>query len=333
MQPLRVAFIGGHGHSYLRGALRDPAFQVEAVAVVGDRIEPEAARRRFAEELGGRATWFDDPAAMYAAFRPSVVNIGSYYGRHGPLVVEAVERGVPVVVDKPAVATWEDLDALRRAVDRAGVAVVTEFDMRTRAAFRAARDAVRRGELGKVVLATAQKSYRFGSRPEFYKRREDYGSTMLWIASHGIDSIPFVTGQRFTAVMGVHGNVAKPAYETMEDHCVAVFILDRGATGVVHADFSRPQAAPTHGDDRLRVAGDRGVLEIRDNRCLLITHDNPERDITDDAQAEPPHAAMLRAALAGETQLYGTAHTLEISAALLAARDAADRRELVQIAY
>ena len=48
------------------------------------------------------------------------------------------------------------------------------------------------------------------------------------------------------------------------DDTVSLFEFAGGATGIVHADFLRPAKAPTHGDDRLRVVGGTGTIEVRD---------------------------------------------------------------------
>ena len=337
----RIGFIGGHGHHYLSGAIADGA---EAAWCPG-YDDADAARSRAQHH---NAAWFDDAAAMYDRFRPDVVNVGTMYAHQLPFVVEAVRRGVPVVCDKPVAATWDGLAELEEAagvnpsarsptppadgLTSAAPPIITEFDFRSRATFRAARAAVERGDVGKPILATAQKSYRFGdARPAFYKHREDYGSTMLWIASHGLDAVRYVTGLPIRACFGLHGNLSRPDYGSFEDHCVATLRLEGGATAVVHADYLRPAAAPTHGDDRLRVAGSAGVLEIRDRRCLLITADAGPRDITDTADDSPPHAAMLRAALEGDTTHYSTAATLELARVLLTCRDAADKQRWMKV--
>ena len=38
----------------------------------------------------------------------------------------------------------------------------------------------------------------------------------------------------------------------------------------VNADYFRPLSAPTHDDDRLRIAGSEGVVEYREGKVLLI---------------------------------------------------------------
>ena len=324
---MRLAFVGGYGHFYLSAATGSAG----AVAVASDGVDTEAARKRHASLLDAGAAWYDSPVELFDAFGPDIVNVGAVYAHNGSVAVEALRRGVRVVSDKPIAADWPTLSAIREAAGEDGVAL-TEFDFRSKATFRAAAEAVKAGEIGDVVLATAQKSYKFGTRPDFYRRREDYGSTILWIASHGIDGVRFVTGQRLVSVTGRHGNVSQPTYgDSFEDHCVTTFALEGGASAVVHADLCRPKAAASHGDDRLRVVGSRGVVEVRDDRCVLTTHDQPETDITDRVGATPLHEALLAAASDGDTTWYSTNETLKTAAVLLAARDAADTGQSVPI--
>jgi predicted dehydrogenase len=323
-RPLRLAFVGGHGHHYLRHLLRDSSITIEAVAVASDGHDVEATRHRFRDQIAV-GTWYDDVETMLDDFRPTVVNVGGVYARNARAIIAALRRHVPVIADKPIAGTWEELSAIRDAAAASNAPLITEFDMRCRPCFRAAADAVAHGDLGKVALASAQKSYRFGERrPDFYRRREDYGSTLLWIGSHAIDAIRFATATPFEHVTGLHGNVTRPDYAPMEDHAVALFSLVGGAAAIVHADYLRPDAAATHGDDRLRIAGSRGVVELRDNRCWLTTHDQPEREITERFAPLSPARAMLAAAIAGDDALFSTAHSLELATILLTARDAAD---------
>jgi predicted dehydrogenase len=319
-RPLRLAFVGGFGHHYLRAALDDPSLNIEAVAACPGHGDGDATRQRFKD-----AAWFDALDALLDQFKPHVINLGTMYGRQGPLIAEALRAGVPVVADKPIAGTWDDLAAIEAAAKQRGAAVITEFDFRARPCFVAAAKAVRDGKIGTVALASAQKSYRFGNRPEFYKHRADYGSTLLWIASHGIDALRFVTDLPFTAVTAQHANVTRPDYGEMEDHCAALYTLGGHATGLVHGDLLRPAAAPTHGDDRLRVVGSIGQLEVRDNRCTLITHDQGPQDITDTASPRPLHVELLDAALSQTDAPFSTAHSLELARILLTTRDAADQ--------
>ena len=136
---------------------------------------------------------------------------------------------------------------------------------------------------------SAQKSYRYGSRPSWYADRDIYGGTLLWVASHGIDAIRYVSGLELTHVTGHHGNLSHPELGSFEDHVSVLYQAKDGATALAHADFSRPKEAATHGDDRIRVAGSEGVVELRSARTYLTTNTAPEKDITDTMPALKPH--------------------------------------------
>jgi predicted dehydrogenase len=320
---MRIGFIGGNGHHYLRRLLTEPTVKIaRPVGVASDGYDPAAASK-LSQTLGD-VRWFDTPEMLLRDYRPDIVSVGAVYGHNGDVAAQTLERGVPTVSDKPIAATWEQLKRLTELTARTGAPLISEFPFRCLPEFRAARETIRRGLIGPVVLATAQKSYRFGTRPAWYADRAAYGGTMLWVASHGIDAIRFVTGQRLTSVFGRQGNVSKTEFGSMEDHCVALFALEGGGTGLVHADYLRPAAAATHGDDRLRVVGGGGLLEIRDERCRLTTADAPETDITASGAGQPVHLELFAALRGTKHAVYGTAASLESAALLLYARDAAD---------
>ena len=324
---MRLAFIGGFGHHYLRGALSDPAMQIERPVAVAPSGPEDDRAEDLAHRLGD-ARFYRDPSEMFDQFKPQLVSVGATFGRNGDFAADALERDLLVVSDKPIASTWQQFERLQKLTTREKKRILlTEFDFRSRPEFRAAREVVRTGRIGTPVLATAQKSYRFGSRPKWYADRNLYAGTMLWIASHAIDAIWFATGKKLIAVTGRQGNVTKPNFGTMEDHCAALFELDGGGTGIAHADYFRPDKTRTHGDDRLRVAGSEGVVEVRGGKCVLLGNAGEDEDVTNLVATKPIHEELL-AAFRGESQdLYSTAASMEIAAVLLHARDAADKQD------
>ncbi|MGA2229315.1 MAG: Gfo/Idh/MocA family oxidoreductase [Tepidisphaeraceae bacterium] len=326
---MKLGFIGGWGHHYLRALLAEKASEISiAPAVAGDGIDADAARR-LATALGV-ATWYDSPEKMFAGFKPDGVSVGAVYGHNGEIIAEALRRNIPVVSDKPVAATWEQLSVLRELAQDQRRILVTEFDFRCRPEFRAAQEAIARKLIGDVILVSAQKSYRFGTRPSWYANRASYGGTLLWIASHAVDAAQWITGLNIKKVIGRQGNLSRPDYGTMEDHLALLIELENGATGVIHADFLRPAAAATHGDDRIRIAGSKGVLEVREGRCKLIAESQGEIDITGRAIVRPIHLELLAALQGEKSEWFSTAISLATAEVLLHARDACDRQAWVQ---
>ncbi len=105
---MRLAFIGGCGHHYLRGVAADPGLAVRRpIPVAGDGTDNERARA-FAAALG-ETRWFDDAVQMLDETQPEVISIGAVYAENAKFIIAALERGIVVVSDKPIAAAWEDL--------------------------------------------------------------------------------------------------------------------------------------------------------------------------------------------------------------------------------
>jgi predicted dehydrogenase len=329
---MRIAFIGGNGHHVIGHTFKHP-YQGTAnsqVAAASDGVAPDAAKA-YASRLPAHE-WFDDYRKMLDTFKPEVVSVGAVYVHNGPIIQECLKRNIPTVSDKPIASSWADYEALKQLLaENPDRKIITEFTFRSRQEFRAARQAVKDNRIGKVVLATGQKSYRFGARPQWYQDRKDYCGTLMWVASHAIDAVHFVTGDPYASFIGTQGNIAKPDYGTMEDHTVTMFKLASGASGVIHADLLRPAAASSHGDDRLRIVGTQGQIEVRDNKCKLITATTGEEDITGSVSTKSNHFEILDAIFKNDPALYSTAESLNLARLLLLARDATDTGKWINV--
>lgn len=111
----------------------------------------------------------------------------------------------------------------------------------------------------------------------------------------------------------------------MDDHVMSMFALSGGGSGIVHADFLRPDKAQGHGDDRVRLASTRGIMEVRNGVCLLTTHTRSETNITGWGLASSMHRKLPAAFRGKAANYYSTAAFLEMAELLLQARDWAER--------
>jgi len=117
---VRAALIGaGHIARQHLGCLRTlPEVEIAAVC----DLSPSAAE--CAAERYTIPAWFTDHRRMLREVRPEVVHVTTPPASHHPLAVDALEAGAHVIVEKPATATFEDLDDLvRRARTRRRVLV------------------------------------------------------------------------------------------------------------------------------------------------------------------------------------------------------------------
>jgi len=300
-----------------------------APGLPGDDIE--ALRR---SHIAARAApIYPDHRKMLRETRPDLVIISTRLDRIAPLAIDAAGAGCHLICEKPLAIKHDTLIRLWEAVTAGGVQCFAMLTNSSHPALMAARHLVEHGRIGDVVLANARKSYKWGERPDWFGRRELYGGTIGWIGIHGLDFIRFASGLEFTSVSAMQSNLAHPERPDCEDNCVLALGLSNGGHATVSVDFLRPNAAPTHGDDWIRVVGTRGVIEahMARNSCTLVTEDESLHEVP--LPESPGFLRPLLAALParGAAPVPDTLRAFLLTHVCLCARDAADRREVVEI--
>ncbi len=258
-------------------------------------------------KLAGVAGWpsanedtrtFNDPAAMLDEVEPDIVGICGTDAERAPTILAAAERGVHVIAEKPLAMTLDELAQVRQAVADAAVHLTMLLTMRFEPPYRTLRRLIAEGAIGEVCLATMQKSYRLGDRPAWQRNRDTFSGIIPFIGIHALDLIRWTTGREFTAGAAWCANVGHPDMGDLEDSASVALGLDNGGSATARLDYCRPAAAPTHGDDRLRVAGNRGVIEFTytGEEVILITGDEGPRviDVDDKLDQFADFVASIR---------------------------------------
>ena len=269
---------------------------------------------------------YDDYQEMLEKESLEVVGVCLPFFQNPEASIAAARRGIHVLSEKPAATDLSDLARLEHQVRQSGIQYSIMLDMRTLPIFRAARQAVQQGAIGEPILISSQKSYKYGAkRPWFYRERKTYGGTIPWVGIHALDYMEWVSGQKYTHVAAYEGNKAHSQSPGCEDHAGLLLRLANGGTATCHLDLLRPEAAPTHGDDRLRIAGSEGVLEVWgiEERVRLLGPRGKSGDLP-----LPPAVDFFTAFVAelrGESQpLVSSVEAFDITRTCLKARDAAD---------
>jgi len=279
---LRVGVIGTDGHTgVVLGSI--PGLPgVELTAFAKSRPDDDVSGLKRNKAFTEKTRIFDQFERMLEEVELDVVGVFLPYYRNAKASMAAAGKGIHVVSEKPVATTLADLAALKQAVSESKVRLTSLMNMRCFPPYRAARKAVSDGLIGEPILLTSQKSYRFGaSRPWFYKDLETYGGTIPWAGIHAIDYMRWVSGREYVRVSAWHGNKDHPDYPGFQDHAGVLFKLDNGGTAMANLDYLRPATAPTHGDDRLRIAGSEGVLEVlgAEGRVHVITAAGGPREL------------------------------------------------------
>jgi len=327
---VKLCIIGVRGHYgyVLDGLAAVPHVRVAGLSA-GARGDDIGPLKEWCDRHGHEARVFDEYRAMLDALRPDVVVVAGPFEQHAAMSIEAFRRGAHVFCEKPVAMTPEALAELRAEHARAGVHFAAMMGLRYPPGFHGAWRAVRQGEIGEVRLLQAQKSYKLGERPGHFRRRETFGGTIPWVGSHAIDWIHWFAGSVFRSVYATHTTRANRGHGELEATALCHFTLAGDVFASAAIDYLRPDRAPTHGDDRIRVAGTEGVVEVREGGASLL---NGKADGVQ--RPDAPYSRQIFedfvAAVEGTGKpLIGPEDTFAVTEACLLARQSADEGRVV----
>jgi predicted dehydrogenase len=244
-----------------------------------------------------------------------------------------LDRGLPVLAEKPLAMDLATLEALFHSASKSRVALVPMHTMRSLPALAAVRRAVRAGEIGEPMMCFSQKSYKWGNtRPDSFRSRQTFPGLAPWVGIHAFDWLHSIVGDVFTAVEGREGMRAHPGFPACGSHAAFVLTMANGGVASVTLDYLRPETAATHGDERVRIAGSLGVIEtaLVEKKVTLITAGRPLRTLR--LVAQPDFFTQFARSLRGESPLPLALHeACRITEIALKAQQAADSGQVVPL--
>jgi len=193
MDVLRVVSIGGFGHAVFvfddMLGLKEAELVAFAPALAEEPPDMVTGHKIYTDKVKR----YDDYRKMLTEVKPDVAVISTRLDKITPIAIEAAQAGCHLICEKPLALTHESLSALHKAVKANEVQLFPMHSMRSQGAFITAHNIYRQGDIGQAVLANGRKSYKWGTRPEWFGNREFYGGTIGWVGIHALDFINFVT--------------------------------------------------------------------------------------------------------------------------------------------
>ncbi len=258
---IRLGLIDLEGHvgEILKPLPMLPDIEVAAIAHPDPAVVQKLAR---SNQRVSAAQYYNDWRRMLDDQKLDMVSVCTANGPRAQAILACLDRKLHVIAEKPVALTRRDLERVRTSVETTGVKLGTLLPMRFEPEYLALRKIAASGEIGEVINITSQKSYKAGSRPEWMRRMSTYGGTIPWIGIHMIDLMRFTSRREMTEAFSYRAQIqAPPGIGEMENTTGSIFKLDNGGVAMLHMDYCRPESSPTHGDDRLRLAGTKGVAE------------------------------------------------------------------------
>ena len=239
---LRVGLVGlgMMGRNHLRVVSTHPDTILAAVADL-DAVALEAATAQTG------ATGFADPITMIREADIEAVVIAAPTTAHVPLALAAIERGLPILVEKPLAATHAEALEVVAAGRAANVPVQVGHVERYNPAVLKLGELLRAGWLTKIYAITSRRAGPFPARIR------DVGVTVD-LGTHDADMLSWIAGER---PVRAYAELAQRKHATHEDLLFGLLHFPSGATGMLDVNWLTPAKRRS-----LAVLGEEGMFEL-----------------------------------------------------------------------
>jgi myo-inositol 2-dehydrogenase / D-chiro-inositol 1-dehydrogenase len=215
-----------------------------------------------AEATGARQARDADEAL--SAKDVDAVLIASSTNTHLDLLERAVEAGKAVLCEKPIDLDLAKVDACWQRIKERNATIMTGFNRRFDPSFRALRDRLQQGEIGKLEQAVI--TSRDPSPPPVAYIQVS-GGMFRDMTIHDFDMARYLMGE-IVSVFAVGANLVEPAIKSAGDIDAAMIILESADGALCHINNSR---RCTYGyDQRIEVFGELGMLQAANQRPTSI---------------------------------------------------------------
>jgi predicted dehydrogenase len=231
----------------------------------GERAEEIAAKY-------GARSFTADYRALLGNPEIAAVSVATPDHLHRDIAVACAEAGKHLLVEKPLATTIEDAAAIVEAAERNGVRLMVDFHNRVNPPMVAAREAIRRGDIGTPAYVYARLSNTTMVATEML-RWAGHSSALWFLASHMVDLVRWMLGDEVARVyaVGRDGILRRMGVQTADFH-VATLEFRNGAVGVFEHAWILPRTHATVKDLKLEILGSAGAINVdgSHNRALEI---------------------------------------------------------------
>lgn len=266
---------------------------IELIAVV----DSDPAALRSATSRCG-VPGFSDVHELLERHRPDVIHVCTPHDQHVQVVLDALEAGVHVLLEKPVAHTLEQAQRIVDAAEASTAQVGVCLQNRYNATAQAAHEILASGELGRPLGASA--SVVWTRRPGYYQdkpwrgRWESARGLLINQAIHTLDLLHWLLG----GITAVSGHAATRVYgDLIEVEDTAEMTLWHGPE--VRSVFYGTTGHVVNAPVTLDIVAERGQLAIRGD-LLITSQDGTSRTVRERA-VEP-----------GDRSYWGASHQLLI---------------------
>ncbi|TMH41141.1 MAG: Gfo/Idh/MocA family oxidoreductase [Betaproteobacteria bacterium] len=260
---LGIAVVGAGRIGSLRAGLAAGHPAVNFIAV--SDADPARARD-LAQRIGAQ---FDSGDNLAAISRPEVnaVIVATSEGEHVQPVMQALERGKAVLVEKPVALTLAEADRIVAETEKRKASLRVGYSRRYKDRYLIAKEQVTRGRVGRIVGASARV---FNSRSQALAmlKRNPAATPVVDALTYYVDLVNWLLeGTHVTEVFarGQTGVLKEAGHDT-DDVTWAILTYGDGAVANLGVSYALPEKYPALGHAaRVEVLGTEGVMILDDD--------------------------------------------------------------------
>jgi len=230
-------------------------------AEIGAFVDLNAARAcEFSKEYGVPGFSSVDEMMRQTGDRIDVISVLTPSGAHCENVLDLVQYGRPLVVEKPLALRLEDADRMIEACDAQGIKLFVVHQNRYNPPIVKAREALQQGRFGRLVLGTVRLRW---MRDQAYYDSEPWrgtwahdGGVFMNQAVHHIDMLTWFMGNVESVRSMATTRLVKIE---AEDTGVAILRFNSGALGVLEATTA---TRPNDLEGSISILGEKGSVVI-----------------------------------------------------------------------
>ncbi len=275
MDLVRIGIIGiGNMGSHHGKYLMEKGVPNAELTAVSD-INP--ARIKWVRENWGESIRvFDKAEEMFAAGCVDGVMIATPHYDHPSLTIKAFEKGLHVLIEKPAGVYTKQVREMNEAAEKSGKVFGIMYNQRTNPLYQKLKDLIQAGELGDIrrtnwIITDWYRSQSYYDSGGWRATWEgEGGGVLLNQCPHNLDLWQWICGMpkrvRAFCAYGKYHNIE------VEDDVTAYVEYQNGATGLFITS-----TADAPGTNRFEITGDRGKVVAENGKLLFWRLRVPER--------------------------------------------------------
>jgi predicted dehydrogenase len=260
---LGIAVVGSGRLGTLRASLAvaHPAARFLAVS------DADPSRARALAEKVGAQVWSGNNLEVIARPEVNAVIVSTSEPEHTLPVLQALERGRPVLVEKPIALNLEDADRMLAAAERPGAELRVGYSQRFKPRYLLGKEQIVQGPLGRIVGGTGRVC---NSRAQAFQifQRSPHATPVLDVLTYWVDvACWYLEGNPPVEVVArAQGGVFREAGYAADDVTWSILTFADGAVMSLGVGYALPEKYPAMGQSiRLEVLGTEGVLLLDDD--------------------------------------------------------------------